>query len=317
MEGSAVPTREDMEDRLIQTRLLRTLLVEPSQHPRRQAHVSSASGLVMIGPHACLVADDENHLVLLPRDGIESAPLDFLRLAEGELPADAAARKRLKRDLETLLVVPATSEAPALLVALGSGSTPQRDFAYVLVLDASGVPQGHARRVSLTALYDLLRAALGEINIEAGLVQDDHLMLVHRAHAGDPSNALVTIAMRDMHALLHGAPPATALAPVIVPLALGELDGVPLGITDAARAADGGWVFSAVAEATDNAYDDGACVGSVLGQFDAEGRLVRMQRIEGGPKVEGVAFASDTELWLATDADDPAKPSAMYSVAWN
>jgi hypothetical protein len=98
---------------------------------------------------------------------------------------------------------------------------------------------------------------------------------------------------------------------------LGALDGVALGITDVARAADGGWVFSAVAEDTGNAYDDGACVGSVLGQFDAAGRLVRKRRIEGGLKVEGVAFANATELWLATDADDPARPSALYSVGWD
>jgi len=263
-----------------------------------------------------LVADDENHLLLLERDRIDSAPLHFMRLAEGELPADAAERKRLKRDLETLLLLPASPDSPVLLVALGSGSTPQRDFAYVLALDADGAPQDHARRVTMAALYDPLRATLGEINIEAGVVQGDSLVLIHRAHAGARANALVTVAMRDMHGLLHGAQTASILAPAVAMLDLGDLDGVPLGITDAARSTNGGWVFSAVAEATDNAYDDGACVGSVLGEVDAAGRLIRMQRIAGGPKVEGVAFASDTELWLATDADDPAKPSAIYLVEW-
>ena len=301
---------------MIRPRLLRTLHVEPGLHPRAQQHVSSASGLVMTGRYACLVADDENHLVMIERDAVATSPLAFMRLAEGALPADAGARKRRKRDLETLLQVPASSAAPALLIALGSGSTPRRDFAYVLELDASGRSLGPARCVSLALLYDRIRAELDGINIEAGFVQDDVLTLIHRAHAGAPFNARVTVALSAVPELLHERPPAPAPAIGIVALDLGGLDGVPLGITDAARSADGGWAFSAVAEDVANAYDDGACVGSVLGQFDGEGRLVRMCRIEGGPKVEGVAFATDTELWLATDADDPAQPSALYSVEW-
>ena len=306
-----------MKDSVIRPRLLRTLQVEPQRHPRGQRHVSSASGLVMAGRFACLVADDENHLLLLERDRIDSAPLHFMRLAEGELPVDAVTRKRLKRDLETLLLLPASATTPALLVALGSGSTPQRDFAYVLALDADGAPQGHARRVSMATLYGPLRAALGEINIEAGLVQGESLTLIHRANSGATCNALMTVTLAGLHALLRDPSSQPVSKPEIVALELGALDGVALGITDAARTEDGGWVFSAVAEATDNAYDDGACVGSVLGQFDAAGRLARKHRIEGGLKVEGVAFANATELWMATDADDPAKPSALYSVAWD
>lgn len=306
-----------MKDSVIRPRRLRTLLVEPQRHPRGQPHVSSASGLVLAGGFACLVADDENHLLLLERDRIGSAPLNFMCLAEGELPEDAVARKRLKRDLETLLLLPASTTSPALLVALGSGSTMQRDFAYALELDAGGCPHGEVRRVSLTALYGPLRDALGEINIEAGLVQEGGLTLIHRANSAAAFNALLTVPLADMHALLRNPSSPLALKPCIVPLDLGALDGVALGITDAARSPQGGWVFSAVAEDTSNAYDDGVCVGSVLGEFDAAGRLIRMQRIEGGLKVEGVAFASASELWLATDADDPAKPSALYSVAWD
>lgn len=300
---------------MIRPRLLRLLQVDPGLHPRRQRHVSSASGLVITGRHACLVADDENHLVVFECGTIATGALGFVRLAEGALPEDAGARKRLKRDLETLLWVPASPVAPGLLVALGSGSTPQRDFAYVLELDATGCPQGNARRLSLQLLYDSIRAELGEINIEAGFVQDGILTLVHRAHAGAPINAAVRVALPDASWLARDSF-AEQAALDIIPLDLGELDGVPLGITDAARCPDGGWVFSAVAEDVTNSYDDGACIGSVLGKFDRDGGLARRCRIEGTLKVEGVAFATDTELWLATDADDPAQPSAIYSAEW-
>ncbi len=55
------------------------------------------------------------------------------------------------------------------------------------------------------------------------------------------------------------------------PYDLGAIDGVPLGFTDAAPLPGGAVLFTAAAEATDNAYDDGACRGSAIGLLDARG----------------------------------------------
>ena len=62
------------------------LLVEPGAHPRGQAHLSAASGLVRVGGRLYLVADDEHHLGTVAADGAGWVRLH--RLLAGDLPAD-------------------------------------------------------------------------------------------------------------------------------------------------------------------------------------------------------------------------------------
>ena len=53
---------------------------------------------------------------------------------------------------------------------------------------------------------------------------------------------------------------------------LGQVDGIAFGFTDATALPEGGgWLFSAVAEDTDNAFDDGACSGVAIGVVGADG----------------------------------------------
>lgn len=296
---------------------LRPLTLDPRDHPRGQPHLSAASGLVLCGTRLYIVADDEHHLAQLDaRDAVDS-PLRLLRLAPGKLPADAAPRKKAKPDLEVLLRLPARQGGgSALLAALGSGSRPQRERAFVLALDARGEVALPARELPLGPLYAPLRARFGELNLEAGFVAGNRLHLFQRAHAGQPLNGHVVFDAGAMRAWLDD--PSTEPPPAlsIEALDLGTVEGVPLGITDAAAGPDGGWVFSAVAEDTGNAYDDGACVGSVVGWADAQGRVGRCERLAGAPKVEGIAPVGDGRLWLVTDADDPARPSELLELRW-
>ena len=46
--------------------------------------------------------------------------------------------------------------------------------------------------------------------------------------------------------------------------------------------------FSAVAESTDNSYQDGACVGSAIGIVAPDGQLRHLHLLDS-PKVEGLA----------------------------
>ena len=68
------------------------------------------SGLVRVHGRYCVVADDELHLGVF--DVGSAAPLRLVRLFEGELPSDPVERKASKPDLEALLVLPASAEAP-------------------------------------------------------------------------------------------------------------------------------------------------------------------------------------------------------------
>ena len=68
-----------------------------------------------------VIADDELHLGVFGVDGEE--PLKLVRLLDGDLPASAKKRKKLKPDFESLLLLPASDESPGgSLLALGSGS---------------------------------------------------------------------------------------------------------------------------------------------------------------------------------------------------
>ncbi|MED5621959.1 DUF6929 family protein [Ideonella sp. BN130291] len=301
---------------MLTPQLVRRLTLGPGDHPEGRPHISAASGLVRVGGSLFMVADDERHLVQLAAERIADAPLRLVRLAPGPLPAEPVARKKAKPDLEALVHLPGASSSPALLVALGSGSRPQRDQAFVFQVDEAGALAGPAVAVAMGALCAALRQRFPELNLEAAFVQHGHLHLVQRAHGGQPLNGLVRLPIEAVRHWLEGTTP-TAPAPASVDLLdLGQVDGVPLGITDAAAWPAGGWIFSAVAEDTSNAYDDGRCVASVIGRVDPHGRVARCEPLHGAPKVEGIAVAGPGLLWMVTDADDPARPSELLQLRW-
>ena len=79
------------------TQLIQTLRVDPAQHPRGQAHLSAASGLVRVRQRLYVVADDELHLGIFDEPTAAQAQVasdsnpehpigSLLRLLEGSLP---------------------------------------------------------------------------------------------------------------------------------------------------------------------------------------------------------------------------------------
>lgn len=302
---------------MILSTLVRSLEIDPASHPRGQAHISSASGLAIVGDWFYIVGDDENHLVALRGDEVEAGALRMLPLLETPLPTDAAERKRRKRDLEALVHLPGDEDRPPMLVAWGSGSRTQRDFAYVVDLDANGSLAGAARAVSLTRLHDVLRSHVGELNIEAGLVRGADLYLFSRANRSAPVNGCFRLDLGLAVDFLLADEDAVAVPPVrFTQLDLGRIGEVPLGITDATPLKAGGWLLSAVAENTSNAYDDGRCAGAVLAACDPDGKVAWSEPLDGGFKVEGIAFDEQGVLWLTTDADDPGVASGLRRLRW-
>jgi hypothetical protein len=75
-------------------------------------------------------------------------------------------------------------------------------------------------------------------------------------------------------------------------------------------------VFTAVAEETDDAYDDGPCKGAAIGMADTDGHLLWLRRLDRPAKVEGVDARMDGDvirLLLVTDADDRQTPASLFS----
>lgn len=294
--------------------LLRELRVDAGMHPRGQHHLSAASALAIALGHLYFVADDEHHLGCLPLDASMTEPVGLHRLAAGDLPPDPAARKRRKPDLEALLAFgPGAVAARPVLLALGSGSRPNRERGFLVELDAAGLPQA-VRDVDLARLYAPLRDRFADLNIEGAFATGATVHLLQRANAGAPRNACIRYPLPAFLAWLTGAaaPPAFD----VTEHALGSAGDVPYGFTDAAAWPGGGWVFSAVAEATTDSYRDGACAGSMVGRMSASGDLLALEPLAGAPKVEGVAVRGPGRLLLVTDADDPARPSQLLGLDW-
>ena len=294
---------------------LRDLNVDPSTHPRRQAHVSAASGLARVGGRLFIVADDEHHLGVFDEHG--SAPVRLVRAFAGDLPPSKRARKASKPDLEALLALPAMPGYPTgALLALGSGSRPNRQIGLLAALDGHADISFPIRHLDLRPLYAPLAATFDHLNIEGAFIGSGALHLLQRASKSDPRNACISFDWGATVRWLTGSGPAPT-ARAIHCHGLGRIDGVPLGFTDGAALPDGAWVFSAVAEDSDDSYADGACKGAVLGFVDAHGALRSMQAIEGSPKVEGIAVQIDGDmltLTLVTDGDDPARASQILSI---
>ena len=292
---------------------LRRLGVDPQTHPRGRAYISAASGLVCENGRVYVIADDEHHLAVFDD---RRSPGVLVRVFPGDLPKKVKPRKRMKPDLETLFLLPASGPTnTARLVALGSGSRPNRQLGAVIPLQPDGrpAPWRQIQRFDLAPLYRPLTALLGEINIEGAMVIGDELVLLNRGLPGRSPNAAARYRLADVLALIGGD--ASALKPRSVQrFRLGAIDGVALGFTDAAALPDGDWVFCAVAEDRTDSVADGRCTGSVVGVVTAGGKRLPLQRLAPTVKVEGIdvrASASGMTVCLVTDADDPKQSSTL------
>jgi len=293
---------------------LRTLGVDPRAHPRGQPHLSAASGLVCSHGHAYVVADDENHLAVY---GDRRRPGTLHRIAAGELPHDAWARKHRKRDFESLLLLPDPGHVDRL-VALGSASLANRRAGVVVTLDAHGVPHPAVQPFDLAPLTTPLVVRFGAINIEGAFVHGTQFVLINRAADDNAGNLSLHYPLHALHETIAGT--RSAIAPAGVHThALGRIDGTELGFTDAAPMPDGGWIYSAAAENRSGSVADGPCNGSVIGIVDVNG-VLQVQRALAMPlKIEGVAVrarAGRLDLCLVSDADDPDQPSCLLRAQW-
>jgi hypothetical protein len=301
----------------VKARLLsRTSLHYPdgaSQSDDRPAFVRAASGLCWFGDELCIVQDDTSFLALYS----EARGLRCLALPRG-----AGGRRRFeeglgnrlgKPDLEALVSVP-TPRGPRLL-AFGSGSLPLREV--VAVIDPAG---GRAEFIGMMTFCQRLRDALelgpDELNIEGAALIGDRLRFFQRR----PS-ATIDVGVQAFVDWLFDA--GEAPSPPLYnrrSYDLGSRHGVPFGFTDAAALDAERVVFCAAAEDTDDAVEDGAVLGSLIGVIhDERVSVSEIVDADGAPlalKAEGIALdrVRSGWLWLVHDADDPATPAELCAI---
>ncbi len=293
--------------------LVRKLDLVAGPAPGRPAWLSAASGLIRTADEFCVVADDELHLGRFTLDS--RRPGQLLRLFPGNLPGRLKKRKKYKPDLEVLLRLPASADWPhGALLALGSGSGAHRCRGALLELGARGRVVGRPRSIDAAALFARLSRSFEDLNLEGGWVADNRLHLLQRGNKGNSRNAMLQWDLQPMLRSLWRDRCLPDAEPVVREFDLGDIKGVPLGFTDASPLPAGGWLFSAAAENTGNAHDDGPCLGSAIGRVDARSRVAWIERMARQYKIEGIdAQQEGTRLhaWVVTDADDPDVPASL------
>lgn len=300
--------------------VLRTLdLAEPTE-PGRPPFLTAASGLVSVGDYLYVVADDEYHLGIFSRS--QHIPGRLLRLLAGDLPDEPKARKAHKPDFEVLTVLPAFGTYPyGALLALGSGSKKRRCRGVILGLAADGALDTEPLIIDLQPLYTGLAEHFTDLNIE-GAFLNQYLNLLQRGNKAENSqNACIRLDLaKSLNAILQKQALTADLLISIQPYALGEVQGIPLGFTDAVALPDGSWLFSAAAEATDHSYADGELMAAALGVINAQDDLVYLTQLDNRYKIEGISAqveGNSLHLLLVTDADNPSQAAVLLQTQLN
>ena len=294
--------------------------------PGRPSYVRAASSVNWFTDRLAIVQDDTLMVALFDpaTHGVEA--IDLPLRADGARTFDVVqGNKKFKADFEAAVSTPVNG-APTLF-AFGSGSHENRESVAILTSSQQGF---ESRIVHTPALYAALRAApdflSSELNLEGAVLIDTTLRLFQRSN-GTPLSpeTSATCASCDLSwpALLahldapHGAPPAIEN---ICLYDLGRAEDARLTFTDAALLRNGSIAFSASAESSPNAYDDGEVTGSVLGKIVGDRALLCPLLDEDGKpvreKVEGLALAHNDarRAYLVFDPDDHQRAANLVEV---
>lgn len=299
---------------MITVRQLRELDLEPCGTAPGVRYISAASGMAMIGKSLYVVADDELHLGVF--DSTTVAPGQRTRLMPGELPDSPRERKAMKPDFEALVRLPAfEGYGFGALLALPSGSRPNRRTGVAWAIGADDRLGGEPRQFDLTRFYAKLEESIPGLNIEGAVVSGKRLVLLHRGGKMRPQSALAYLSLPQVQqAICADSQVAETPSVEVRFLDLGQIAGATLALTDGAALPDGRIVFSAVAEHTEDSYQDGPCVGAAIGILGPDSEVQLLEHLEPVEKIEGIHVKRGTgplEVLLVTDADDPTVPAKL------
>lgn len=287
----------------------RPLLYDHGAHPLEDlpGHVRAASSIRRQGHRLVILQDDVSALAVLdPSTGSTQSILLPAGPDGARVFDDLHGNKKFKMDLEACIVLP-----DGRLVALGSGSSPQREK----IVTVAGIRGAMAQQLSGSDFYAGLRthvAARGaRLNIEGAVVQGHWLRLLQRGNGKRGSrswNAILDVSLDRFVGWLDSRNP---FPPVrrIVEIDLGSAEGVAFGFTDAAVTDDGRVAWLACAEDTEDALSDGPVLGCRFGWLDAGDQAVVMTDVMDGAgrpthlKLEGIETRPGVESVFDVVAD--------------
>lgn len=259
--------------------------------------ISGASGIVSYKEHFYVIGDDSPYLHKLDKD---FKVVDKFVIFNAEVGVEKI-KKSLKPDFEAMELI---NENEILIFGSGSKS-PERD----LFLKIS-IEQPHkVISYKVTEFFDKLRAlpALeGKLNIEAMAFHKNKLYLINRN-----TNAILTYPFDELMKYFDGK--GTYPEPEVAVFKLPNIKGIEAGFSGATvLTKQGKLLFTASVENTDNAYDDGAILGSFVGVIDISGSTLPSTydytQLERAVKVESITVSKhisekEIEVVLVTDSD--------------
>ena len=124
--------------------------------------------------------------------------------------------------------------------------------------------------MEVSGLFRAIARLVDQPNIEGAVVRDDQLLLFNRGNRARPDNLVLACSLADV------TDGKTVEVIVRARLKLDTANDVPLTVTDACSLGDR-ILFSAVAEDTSNAYEDGKLIGTAVGALDANLNVVHLE----------------------------------------
>ncbi len=276
--------------------------------------LSAGSGLARIKKWMYIAADDELSVGVFPVDSMDAGKL--YTLFDGILSTNYKLRKREKPDIEAILLMP--DDTGLLLIPSGSRNNRVRGS---LVVAGPNGEIGKVHAVDFSQLFNALSSHINGLNIEGATIFRDVVLLFQRGNNTNGENAIITLDYKKFAASLFAERKVDASCLVCVTrCSLRHIENVPLSFTDACTLDDKHIVFVATAEDTDNPYDDGVALGSVVGILDYNFQVIHQHTLDFPDKVEGVWIAQksmlpnwDGEVLLVSDADDRRIPAKLLS----
>jgi hypothetical protein len=244
-------------------------------HILKHAHLSdipSASAVEVINGNFYIVGDDSRFLYVLKYDLSIIATVPLYEISSDFIKENRILKKE-KADLECIAAFDINGYPHVLI--LGSGSiSPKRDVAFLVKLPTPYNRKHIIWKISLEKWYSFLRlnedvtGPSGVLNFEAACCNDDSFFLLNREN-----NALLRFDLPEFIEFIQGHTEGIPF-PTVIPCSIPDINGFRAGFSGA-DIFDNKLFFTASAENTSNAIDDGEIEGSAIGilSFNGEDKV--------------------------------------------
>lgn len=245
--------------------------------------IASASCVEYAQGNIYVVGDDSHFMYVLKYD---LSVLHKIPLVEN--PIEGRVPKKQKTDIEC--ITPLTINGYPHLLLLGSGSkSPQRDKGYLIKLPTPYNKKHIVWPLDFSRWYHLLRMQLSlegitsELNLEAAATSEEYVYIVNRG-----SNTIFRFDLVEMIEFVQGHMDGIPF-PTTFQTSLPAKSNVPFQITGA-DIFEERFFFTATAENTDNAIDDGEIMGSLIGELQFAGGQKTRGAVATEAKVEVLSY---------------------------